>query len=185
MIQTSLGWPWVRSKAIDLAGSTRVARNLWCFMDLGAIEVIWTCPFDLGSSWCQVLHGLEINLRQSNSPVLLRWRRKAIEFTCLTQVAQNVKCCMTWRSIKAIKLTQLTLMAQNPKRCMVWRSIEGNRTHAFDSGGAVCQALHGLEINWRQSNSPVWHRWRSMPSAARSGDQSKVIELTCFTYEAQ
>ena len=142
-------------KAIELSHLTLAAQDAKCLMALGAIEGNRTHLFDLGSSRCQVLHGLEINLRQSNSPDLLRWCRKAIEFTCMTQVAQDVKCCMTWRSIKAIKLTQLTLMAQNAKCCMVWRSIEGNRTHPFDSGGAVCQALHGLEINRRQSNSPV------------------------------
>ena len=113
------------------------------------------------------MHGLEINLRQSNSPVLLRWRRKAIEFTCLTQVAQNVTCCMTWRSIKAIKLTQLTLMAQNPKHCMVWRSIKGNRTHPLTQVvqyAKRCTVWRSIEGNRtdvfylcgavRQSNSP-------------------------------
>ena len=58
-----LGWrgmpgaSWLRvgSKPIDLAHSTRVARDPYRFMDLGAIEGNRTCPFDLGSTRCQAL----------------------------------------------------------------------------------------------------------------------------------
>ena len=54
---------------------------------------------------------------------------------------------------KAIEVTCLTQVAQYAKRCMVWRSIEGFRTNFFylcgavrqsnspDSGGAVCYGI--------------------------------------------
>ena len=68
---TGASWPWVRSKAIDFARSTQVARDPRCFMALGVIEGNRSCLFDSGSTRCQALHGLDINLRQSNSSVFL------------------------------------------------------------------------------------------------------------------
>ena len=58
-------WPWVRSKAIDLVCSTRVARNPRRFMALGAIEGNRTHPFDLGGVGSQALNGLGCDRRQS------------------------------------------------------------------------------------------------------------------------
>ena len=68
---------------------------------------------------------------------------KAIEVTCLTQVAQDAKRCMAWGAIelirfthrmpstawpgvqsKAIELTRLPRVAQDVKQCMAWGAIE-------------------------------------------------------------
>ena len=66
-------WPWVRSKAIELAHSIRVVHDPWRFMALGAIEGNRSRSFDSGGTGSQALHGLG----QSKSPVRL-----------------DAKCCM-------------------------------------------------------------------------------------------
>ena len=166
----------MQSKAIELTCLTRVAQDAKCFMAFGAIELtrltrvaqdapvrLWwhrmpsaTWPgyqskaikLNLDGTGCQelhileinrthqALHGLDINRRQSNS----------------TWMEQDAKSCISWRSIE---LTSSTRVAQDAKHFMILRAIEGNRTHPFDSSGTGCQALHGLEINRRQSNSPI------------------------------
>ena len=48
---------------------------------------------------------------------------------------------------KAIELTCLPQVAQDAKHCMAWGAIQGNQTLPFDTGSAGCQALHGLGCN--------------------------------------
>ena len=91
-------WPWVRSKAIDLASLTRVARDAKRFMALGAIEGNRPRQFHSGGTGCQALHGLGCDRRQSTSPVSLGWRG-IFELAGLTWVGQDAKCCMAWTSI--------------------------------------------------------------------------------------
>ena len=68
---------------------------------------------------------------------------KAIEPTHLSWVAQNAKRFMALGAIKAIELSRLTVAAQDTKCLMALGAIEGNRTHPFDKGSAGCQVLHG------------------------------------------
>ena len=114
-------WPWMRSKAIEFARSTRVARDLRCFMALGAIEGNRTRPFDSCGAGSQALQGLGRDRRQSISPVRLGW--------CGIPGAS-----WPWVRSKAINLACLTRVARDPRRFIVLGAIEGNRTHPFDSG---------------------------------------------------
>ena len=164
-------WPWVRSKAIELARSTRVVQDTRCFMALGAIELARLTRVAQKAKHFMVLGAIECNRTRPFDSELSAWsgdQSKTIELTCFTQVAQEGNRISLFDSggtgcqvLYDLEINRrqsnihLTLMAQDAKRCMVWRSIEGNRTHPFDSDGAVCQALHRLEINLKQSNSPV------------------------------
>ena len=145
-----LGWhgipgascPRVRSKAIELARSTRVVHDSRRFIALGANEDNQTRPFDSDGAGCQGLHGFGGDRTQSNSPV-----------------RQNVR-------LKAIELARSTRVVWDPRRFIALGAIEGNQICPFDSYGVGSQALHGLGCDRRQSTSPVRFRWRGIPGAS-------------------
>ena len=122
-----------QSKAIELTHLTGVVQYA------NGLECNRTHPFDSGSAGCKVLHGLEINQSQSNSPVRFRWRRMP-------------SAAIIGDQSKAIELIHLTRIAQEAKDCMVWGAIEGNQSQSFDSW---CRVMHNLGCNRYQSNSSV------------------------------
>ena len=122
---TGASWPWVRSKAIDLASLTRVAWDAKRFMALDAIEGNRPRQFDSGGVGCQALHGLGCDRPRP-------FDSGGTGSLALHGLGSN-------RSY--LKLFEVI--------------YQGNQTHTVDSDGTTCQALHGLEINRRQSKSPV------------------------------
>ena len=146
-------WPWVRSKAIDLVCSTRVARNPRRFMALGAIEGNRTRPFDLGGAGSQAFNGLGCDRRQSISSVRLGWH-------------EIPGASWPWVRSKSIELTRSIRVVRDPRHFMALGAIKGNRTRLFDSGGEGSQALQSLGCNRSQSNSPVRLGWCEIQGAS-------------------